>query len=118
MASHPSNYDDDDNRVPHRGEVWIAQIDVPRPVIILTRDPMGAHLSALLGVYATRRVRGLSSEVPVGPKDGINFDSVVNLDNLQLIDQRDLLERVGRARPETMDALCQALAFVVDCPVA
>jgi mRNA interferase MazF len=113
MASHPNGNDD---QTPRRGDVWIAQLDIPRPVIILTRDPMGAHLNALLGVYATRRIRGLTSEVPVGLKDGINFESVVNLDNLQLIDQRDLLERVGQARPETMAAICRALAFVVDCP--
>jgi len=107
-----------DNDIPHRGEVWIAQLDARRPVIILTRDPMGVHLNALLAVYATRRVRGLSSEVPVGPEDGIRFESVVNLDNLQIVDQRDLVDRVGQARPETMAAICQALAFVVDCSTA
>ena len=30
--------------VPRRGDVWLAEVDKIRPVIVLTRDPMGALL--------------------------------------------------------------------------
>jgi mRNA-degrading endonuclease toxin of MazEF toxin-antitoxin module len=31
-----------------RGELWLAERDKVRPVVVLTRDPMGGHLSAVL----------------------------------------------------------------------
>ena len=107
-----------DGASPRRGEVWLAQLDKVRPVIILTRNPMGAYLNALLAVPITRTERGLGSEVRVGPEDGIRVASVANQDNLALVRQERLLRRVGRARPTTLVAICQALAFTVDCSAA
>ena len=101
--------------VPRRGEVWLARLDKTRPVIILSRDPMGAYLNAVLAVPITRTIRNITTEVPVGPTDGVRYQSVANLDNLQPVYQDELLERVGRARPETLAAVCRALAFAVDC---
>ena len=103
---------------PRRGEVWLAQLDKVRPVIILTRNPMGTYLNALLAVPITRTERGLGSEVRVGPEDGIRVASVANLDNLALVRQERLLRRVGRARSTTLAAICQALAFTVDYSAA
>jgi mRNA interferase MazF len=98
-----------------RGEVWLAQLDKTRPVIVLTRDPLGRMLHSVVVAPVTSTVRGLSTEVEVGPADGIRRPAVANLDNLQLL-ARDLLRRrVGRARPETMRQLCAALAIAVDC---
>ena len=104
-----------DGSSPRRGEVWLAQLDKVRPVIVLTRNPMGAYLKALLAVPITRTERGLGSEVRVGPEDGIRVTSVANLDNLVLVSQERLLRRVGRARSTTLGAICQALAYTVDC---
>ena len=104
--------------VPHRGEVWLAELDKLRPVIVLTRDPMGRYLNAVLVAPVTSRVRGLSTEVVVGPADGVRVESVANLDNVQLVGRARLLRSVGRAAPGTMAALCRALAIAVDCPVA
>jgi len=100
--------------VPGRGEVWLADLDKTRPVVVLTRNPMGRYLSAVLVAPVTSTVRGVSTEVPVGPSDGIRVDSVANLDNTQLVARTQLRRRVGRAGPETMTALCRALAIAVD----
>ena len=104
-----------DGPSPRRGDVWLAQLDKLRPVIILTRNPMGAYLNALLAVPITRAERSVGSEVRVGPEDGVRVASVANLDNLALVRQERLLRRVGRARPTTLGAICQALAYTVDC---
>jgi len=98
-----------------RGEVWLAQLDKIRPVIVMTRDPMGALLNAVLVAPITSTVRGLSTEVPVGPLDGVRVDSVANLDSAQLVARSRLLRRVGRARASTLAALCAALKTAVDC---
>lgn len=100
---------------PRRGEVWLADLDKVRPVVVLTRDPLGAILNAVIGAPITSTVRGLAIEVPVGPEDGIRGESVANLDNVQLIARSRLVRRVGRARPSTMTAICAALATAVGC---
>lgn len=81
----------------------------------MTRDPMGRLLHAVLAAPVTSTIRNVSTEVPVGPPDGIRLPSVANLDNLQLVARTRLVRRVGRVRPETMRALCSALALAVDC---
>ena len=100
---------------PRRGEVWLARLDKVRPVVILTRDPMGGFLHSVLAAPVTATVRGISTEVPVNPLDGVRVDSVANLDNLQLLARSRLVRRVGRARTVTMTAMCAALAVAVDC---
>lgn len=101
--------------VPRRADIWLADLDKTRPVIVLTRNPIGRYLNAVLVAPVTSTVRDVSTEVPVGPADGVRVESVVNLDNTQLIARTRLLRRVGQARPETMVALCRALAIAVDC---
>jgi mRNA interferase MazF len=103
---------------PRRGDVWLVALDKTRPVIVLTRDPMGCYLSAVLVAPVTSTVRGVSTEVPVGPADGVRLESVASLDNTQLVARSRFVRRVGRTRPETMDAVCRALAVAVDCPGA
>jgi mRNA interferase MazF len=98
-----------------RGELWLADLDKRRPVVVLTRDPMGRHLHAVIIGPVTSTIRGLSTEVEVGPEDGVRMASVVNLDNLQLLDRRRLVRRVGRVRPETLRRICEATAVAIGC---
>jgi mRNA interferase MazF len=100
---------------PRRGEVWLAELDKIRPVVVMTRDPMGRLLNAVLVAPVTSTVRGVSTEVPVGAQDGIRRPSVANVDNLQLVARDRLVRPVGRARPSTMASLCTALSIAVDC---
>jgi mRNA interferase MazF len=100
---------------PRRGDVWLADLDKTRPVIVLTRDPMGRLLSAVIVAPVTSTVRGISTEVPVGSDDGVRHPSVANLDNVQLVARSRLQRRIGRARPATVAALCTALSAAVDC---
>jgi len=76
---------------------------------------MGRFLSSVLVGPVTSTIRGLSTEVAVGPADGVARPSVVNLDNTQLLPRRLLVRRVGRARAETMAAICRALATAAGC---
>ena len=100
---------------PHRGDVWLARLDKVRPVVILTRDPMGRELNALISVYGTHTVRGLNTEVPVGPDDDFDQGTVLNVDNLQLVYQDELVEHVGHVRAETLAAICRAVVFAIAC---
>jgi mRNA interferase MazF len=100
---------------PRRGEVWLAELDNVRPIIVLTRDPLGAVLNAVIAAPVTSTIRALSTEVSVGPEDGVRRESVANLDNVQLVARARLIRRVGRARPASMTAICSALSIAAGC---
>jgi mRNA interferase MazF len=100
---------------PRRGEVWLAQLDKVRPLIVLTRDPLAGLLNAVIGAPVTSTIRGVSTEVRVGRDDGVRHASVANLDNLQLLARSRLIRRVGRASPATMTAICGAMAIATGC---
>jgi mRNA interferase MazF len=76
---------------------------------------MGSLLRAVIAAPVTSTVRGVSTEVPVGPADGVRAASVANVDNVQLVARARLVRRVGRARPATMSAICRALAIATGC---
>jgi mRNA interferase MazF len=102
---------------PRRGEVWLAALDKRRPVVVLTRDPMGQFLNAVVAAPVTTRVRGLSTEVPIGMESGITQPSVVNADNIELVARDDLLGRIGEVPSETLEMICRALAIAIDCDI-
>lgn len=100
---------------PRRGDVWLARLDKVRPVVVLTRDPMGALLHSVIVAPVTSTVRGLSTEAPVGPEDGVRVASVAALDNVQLLARGQLVRRVGRVRHGTLKTICRALAVATGC---
>lgn len=100
---------------PRRGEVWLARLDKVRPLVVVSRDPMGRLLHAVIAAPVTSTVRGLSTEVRVGPEDGVRLESVANLDNVQLVARSRLVRRVGQATASTMSAICGALSIATGC---
>ncbi len=98
-----------------RGEVWLAELDKRRPVVVLTRDPLGRVLHSVIVAPVTSTVRGLSTEVELSADDGVSRRSVVNLDNLSLLPRDRLVRRVGRAAPATMERICTAAMDAIAC---
>ena len=103
--------------VARRGEVWFADIpgDKRRPVIVLTRDPMGRYLHSVICAPITSTIRGLATEVGLGSGEGLAHDSVANCDNLFLLARSRLIRQLGVAGDEAMSALCRAVAIAVGC---
>jgi mRNA interferase MazF len=99
------------------GEVWFADVpgDKRRPVLVLSRDPMGHLLHSVICAPITSKIRGLTTEVAIGPEAGLSQKSVANFDNTFLLARRRLVRRLGRARQPTMQAVCAALATAVGC---
>lgn len=98
-----------------RGEIWLAELDKRRPVVVLTRDPLGRLLHSVIVGPVTSTVRGLNTEVSLTEADGVGKASVVNLDNVQLVSRTSLVRRVGRATPTTLRAICAATAEAIGC---
>ncbi len=100
---------------PRRGEVWLAELDQLRPIVVLTRDPTGGLHNTVVAAPVTSTIRGLSTEVSVGPEDGVRSPSVANLDNVQLVSHSRLVGRTRPTHPTTMAEICDALATAVGC---
>jgi mRNA interferase MazF len=101
----------------NRGEVW--WLDHPeggrRPACVLTRQAAIPVLNAVLVVPATRTVRGIPSEVALGPDDGMPDDCALTLDNLGVVPKALLTERITRLGPPKLAELCTALNVAVGC---
>lgn len=100
-----------------RGEVW--WVEPPdagrRPHLILTRDAAVGPLTKVLGVPATRTIRGIPSEVELGPDDGMPDRCVLSLDNTRVLPKAYFRERICTLSPEQMSRVCRALAVATGC---
>jgi mRNA interferase MazF len=100
---------------PAQGEIWWADaMDKRRPVLIVTRSEAVPVLTWVLAAPVTRTVRGIPTEIPLGPDHGLDEPCVASFDNLQPIRRSFLTLRVG-ALPAPRDAICSALAAMADC---
>lgn len=101
----------------HRGGVYDAILPGAgrHPVVVLTREVAVSALTAVVVALVTSTVRGIPSEVPVGPECGLARDSVVNCDNLFTVPKSVLVRLRGDLGPahlrELRDALCVALGL-------
>jgi mRNA interferase MazF len=100
-----------------RGEVWFADVpgDKRRPVLVLSREPMGRLLNSVICAPITSNIRGLATEIALGSEAGLVHKSVANFDNVFLLARTRLVRRLGRASAASMDEACRALAAAVDC---
>ena len=102
--------------LPKHGEVWLAVVDKPRPVVILTRDVAIPRLRRVTVAPITSTIRGLSTEVPVGPEVGLEHESVISCDNLQTIGRDALKHRLGVLEISARHALYRAVRIALDLP--
>ncbi len=68
----------------NRGELWWYELPDTghRPGCIVTRQAAIGVLNAVLLAPATRTVRGIPTEVRLGPEDGMPTECALSLDNL------------------------------------
>lgn len=101
---------------PRQGDIWWAEAhDKRRPVLIVTRSDVIPVLTWLVVAPVTRTVRGIATEVALGPAQGLGVECVASFDNLQPIRRALLTDRVGTLTVEQADEICRALAALADC---
>jgi mRNA interferase MazF len=89
--------------------VHLARLDKTRPALLLTRELAVPHLKWVTVAPITSRIRGIGVEVPVGPRNGIDHEAVVNLDNVMTIPVANLGRQIGRLLPGQELALSHAI---------
>lgn len=88
--------------------IWLARLDRTRPVLVLTREEVRAVRRLVTVAPITRTVRGLRSEVLVGPHNGLDHDSVVNLDSIATVPREVLMRPIGALLEEQEHDLTRA----------
>jgi len=92
----------------------MAPLDKTRPVLVLTRDGVRPFLNNVTVAPITTTIRGLSTEVPVGPINGLNSECVVSCDNIITVPTATLGRQIGILLPEQESALTQAILAAFD----
>jgi mRNA interferase MazF len=102
---------------PRRGEVWWAEVPEAgrRPFLVLTRDRAIPILHSVLAAPITRTVRGIATEVSLGPADGMPEECAASLDNLRVVPKKSLTGHICSLGPAQLGAACVALGHAVDC---
>ena len=94
--------------------IHLATLDKTRPVLVLTRELVRPHLTRVTVAPITSTVRGLSTEVPVGPDNGLDHPSVVRCDDVVTVPVAALGRQIGRLHPDQEVLLTAALHAAFD----
>lgn len=100
-----------------RGEVWWYEHPgmKRRPALVLTRDEAIADLNEVFTMLATTTIRGLATEVELGPEDGMPRTCVLNADQIDAADKAFLLDRITTLGAHKLTEACGALARATSC---
>jgi len=94
--------------------IHTARLDKVRPVLVLTRELVRPYLARVTVAPITTSIRELSTEVPVGPTNGLDADSVISCDNIVTIPEDLLGERIGYLLPDQEASLTTAIHAAFD----
>ncbi|NLG22123.1 MAG: type II toxin-antitoxin system PemK/MazF family toxin [Actinomycetales bacterium] len=100
-------------------ELCLARLDKTRPVVVLTRASARPAMTKVTVAPVTSTVKGLFSEVPVGPHNGLDHDCAISVDNTLTIPVTALGRTIGYLDDDQERALAEAIvrAFDLDVPL-
>lgn len=93
------------------------QLDERQPALVLTRHSKLPYLSRVTVAPITSTVRGISSEVLVGRRNGLDHDSVVSCDNITTVPHEAVHGTIGYffddQEPDLLRAISDAFELVL-----
>lgn len=95
-------------------EICLVHLDKTRPALILTREAARPAMTKVTVAPITTTIKGLSSEVLVGPANGLDHDCVVALDNVITVPVSLLGRTVGHLSAEQEAQLARAVVLAYD----
>ena len=99
-----------------RGDIWWADLPPPtghRPVVLISRDEAYSFRALVTIAPINRRIRGISTEVALGPKDGLPTICAVNLDSITTIPKDTLQRHIASLDAEKIQAVNSAIRFAL-----
>jgi mRNA interferase MazF len=94
--------------------IHTARLDKARPVVVLTRELVRPHMARVTVAPITSTARGLSTEIPVGPANGLDHACVVSCDNIVTVPKSALGHQIGYLLPAQEAALTAAIHAAFD----
>ena len=100
-------------------EICLVRLDKTRPALVLTREAARGAMTKVTVAPITTTIKGLSSEVRVGPDNGLDHECAVALDNVVTVPVELLGRTVGYLNAEQEAELARAviLAFDLELPL-
>jgi len=99
-----------------RGEIYWVRFPAPvgkRPAVLVSRNEAYAIKSRVTVVPLTRTVRGIPTEVRLGPSDGLPKVGVANADEIVTIPLKLVRDRIATLTAAKQQALDDALRFAL-----
>lgn len=100
-----------------QAEIWLMETpnDKRRPVLVVSRDDVIPVVNSVVVAPLTSTVRDIPTCVAVGPREGIDHNSVATFDNLSTVPKSVLTTRLGSLGLGGRHRMCDALAAMADC---
>ena len=99
-------------------EICLVRLDKTRPALVLTREAARAAMTKVTVAPITSTFKGLSSEVRLGPDNGLDHDCVVSLDNVLTVPTDRLGHIVGYLSDGQEAQLARAVVMAYDLEVS
>lgn len=90
------------------------RLDKRRPALVLTRRSKLHLLTWVTVAPITSTIRGITSEVPVGPRNGLDHDCVVSCDNIVTVRASAVGHTLGLFLDDQETALTRAISDAFD----
>lgn len=94
--------------------IHTARLDKSRPVLVLTRELVRPYLTRVSVAPITSTIRGLSTEIPVGPINGLEQECVVSCDIIVTVPVASLGPQIGYFFAEQEGSLTAAIRAAFD----
>lgn len=97
--------------------IVLVELDKVRPAVLLTREIAVPHLVHVSVAPITSRVRGIGSEVHVGPANGIDHAAVISCDNITTVPRDRIIRQIGSLLQDQERELAYAISHAYDLAI-
>lgn len=99
-------------------EICLVRLDKTRPALVLTREAARGAMTKVTLAPITSTIKGLSSEVLLGPDNGLDHECAVSLDNVLTVPVAALGRTLGYLSGPQEAQLARAVVLAYDLQVA
>ncbi|WP_026877652.1 type II toxin-antitoxin system PemK/MazF family toxin [Jiangella gansuensis] len=94
--------------------IHVAKLDKSRPALVLTRAAVRPYIGWFTVAPITSTIRGLSTEVTVDARNGLDHPCVVSCDNIVTVPVESVDRQIGNLWDDQEEALAHAIASAFD----
>jgi len=94
--------------------IVLVQLDKARPALVLTREIALEQLNHVTVAPITSTIRGISTEVRLVTRNGLDHACVASCDNIATIPKSSIIRQLGLLLDDQEDDLSQAIANAFD----